>query len=85
MIEELRRYVVMSPRPFAIDLANSRGMYLATVDGERLFDWAGYYGSKLLGHNHPGLSDPQYMRRLCLERLTKESSSEPPVDIGRKR
>jgi L-lysine 6-transaminase len=52
--------------PFVVDLAGSRGVYLRTVDGQRIFDWAGYYGSKLLGHNHPGLRDRSYLRRLVL-------------------
>lgn len=65
-IEELRRYVKADPYPFVLDLANSRGMYLATADGQRIFDWAGYYGAKLLTHNHPGLQDPAYLRELAL-------------------
>lgn len=65
LIEELRRYVVMDPQPFALDLEQSRGMWLATVDGQRIFDWAGYYGSKLLGHNHPRLLEPGYVARLA--------------------
>ena len=64
MIAELRRYVVTDPMPFVVDLDASRGMWLATVDGQRLFDWTGFYGSKLLGHNHPGLRDAAYRRAL---------------------
>lgn len=64
MLEELGRYVIATPHPFAVDLDKSEGMYLATVDGRRLFDWAGYYGSKLIGHNHPGLYEEKYVRRL---------------------
>jgi L-lysine 6-transaminase len=64
MLEELGRYVVATPYPFAVDLARCEGMWLTTVDGQRLFDWAGYYGSKLLGHNHPGLYEPGYVERL---------------------
>ena len=64
MIRELQRYVVVEPAPFVVDLAASRGMYLATVDGQRIFDWGGYYGAKLLGHNHPGLYEPEYLQRL---------------------
>jgi len=41
-------------------------MWLHTVDGQRIFDWAGYYGSKLIGHNHPRLSDPEYQKQLLL-------------------
>lgn len=64
MLEELRRYVIAEPQPFVVSLSESRGMYLSTVEGERLFDWAGYYGSRLLGHNHPGMSEPSYLTRL---------------------
>lgn len=64
MLRELGRYVVATPNPFVIDLEHSEGMYLATVDGQRLFDWAGYFGSKLLGHNHPRLYEPHYVKKL---------------------
>ncbi len=64
MIAELRRYVISDPYPFAIDLAGCEGMWIKTVDGEKLFDWAGYYASKWIGHNHPRLFEPEYLRRL---------------------
>jgi len=66
MLEELGKYVIAEPYPFVVDLENSEGMYLATVDGQRLFDWAGYFGSKLIGHNHPRLYEPEYVKRLVL-------------------
>ncbi len=66
LLEEMRGYVVADPFPFVLDLANSKGMYLATVDGQRLFDWAGYFGAKLIGHNHPGLYEEDYVRRLTV-------------------
>lgn len=65
MIEELNRYVIADVYPFVIDLARCDGMWLATVDGQKIFDWAGYYASKLIGHNHPGLSEPDYVQRLA--------------------
>jgi L-lysine 6-transaminase len=65
MIEELGRYVIADLQPFVVDVERCDGMHLATVDGDRIFDWAGYYASKLIGHNHPGLSDPGYLRRLA--------------------
>ena len=64
MLAELGKYVIAEPYPFAIDLERCNHMTLVTVDGEELFDWAGYYGSKLLGHNHPGLYEPEYLKRL---------------------
>ena len=66
LIDELKRYVVVEPYPFVVDLANSSGMWLRTLDGRRLFDWAGYYGSKWIGHNHPAMQDPSYVQRLVL-------------------
>lgn len=66
MLDELAGYVVATPYPFALDLAKGDGMWLETVDGQRLFDWAGYYGSKLIGHNHPGLYEPAYVQRLTV-------------------
>jgi L-lysine 6-transaminase len=64
MLDELGRYVIAEPYPFVLDLERCEGMWLTTVDGQRLFDWAGYYGSKLIGHNHPGLYEPGYVTRL---------------------
>lgn len=64
MIAELERYVVADVHPFVLDLERCEGMWLVTADGDRIFDWAGYYASKLIGHNHPGLYEPDYVRRL---------------------
>ena len=64
MISELARYVITDTQPVVVDLARCEGMWLATVDGEEIFDWAGYYASKLLGHNHPGLYEADYVERL---------------------
>ena len=64
LIEELGRYVIADVQPFVVDLEGCDGMWLATVDGRRIFDWSGYYASKLIGHNHPGLYEPEYVKRL---------------------
>jgi L-lysine 6-transaminase len=65
MISELSRYVIADVQPVVVDLARSEGMWLMTVDGQKIFDWTGYYASKLLGHNHSGLYEPEYLRRLA--------------------
>lgn len=66
LLRELNTYVLAEPHPFVVDLARSEGMYLATLEGKRLFDWAGYYGAKLIAHNHPGLYEAEYTRRLVV-------------------
>lgn len=63
-LNEFSGYVIMYPYPFVIDLKNSKGMWIKTVDGDSLFDWAGYYGSRLIGHNHPKMFEPEYIDRL---------------------
>lgn len=65
MLAELSRYVIADPYPFVLDLTKCHGMRLVTIDGQEVFDWAGYYGSKLLSHNHPRLAEPEYLSRLA--------------------
>lgn len=64
MLAELRKYVIADPYPFVVDLPKCAGMELATVDGERMLDWGGYYASKWIAHNHPRLFEADYLRRL---------------------
>jgi L-lysine 6-transaminase len=66
MIAELQSYVLADVYPFVVNPEKCSGMWLETVDGQRLFDWAGYYASKLIGHNHPGLQEPEYVKQLVL-------------------
>ncbi len=63
-LEEFSKYVVMEPYAFVIDIKKSKGMWLSTVDGDKIFDWAGYYGSKLISHNHDGMFEPDYIENL---------------------
>ena len=71
MLDELSRYVIAEPYPFVVDLEHSTGMWLATVDGDRIMDWCGLYGSKLIGYNHPRLYEPEYTRQLVVAANTK--------------
>lgn len=70
-LEELRNYVIADPWPFMIDLSQSQGMYLATPEGEHIFDWAGYYGSKLIAHNHPKMLEPLFQKKIGLAAINK--------------
>jgi L-lysine 6-transaminase len=66
MLDELQNYVICTPQPFVLDLPKCHGMHLVTVDGQELFDWTGYFGSKLVGHNHPRLREPEYIEKLIV-------------------
>jgi len=73
LLADIKRLGVMDPRDFVISLERSQGMWLATSKGP-LFDWAGYYGAKLIGHNHPGYSDANYLRRLLVAANNKTAN-----------
>ena len=66
MIDELQKYCIVAPWPFVLDIDKCSGMWLVTVDGDRIFDWAGHYGAKLIGYNHKRLRDPEYLRNLVI-------------------
>ena len=74
MLDELTRYVIAEPYPFVLDLEKCHGSWLATLDGREIFDWAGYFGAKLIGHNHPGLSEPEYVRNLLVAANNKTAN-----------
>lgn len=63
-LEEFSKYVIMQPFPFVVDIKKSKGMWIKTVDGDTIFDWVGYYGTRLLGHNHPRMFEPEYLNNL---------------------
>jgi L-lysine 6-transaminase len=79
LIDELRRYVVFEPYPFVLDLEHCSGMWLATVDGRRIFDWCGFYASKLIAMNHPRLYEPAYLRRLSVAANNKIANPDFPT------
>jgi len=57
-------YCITDNHPFVIDLPKCKGMFIHTIDGQDIFDWSGLYGSKLLGYNHPGLYEKDYLDKL---------------------
>jgi L-lysine 6-transaminase len=71
MLDELAKYVIAEPYPFAVDLEKSRGLTLATVDGDAIVDWGGLYGSKLIGYNHSRMFEADYTKRLVAAANTK--------------
>jgi L-lysine 6-transaminase len=74
MLAELSHYVVADPYPFVLDLSRCHGSWLVTLEGQEIFDWAGYFGSKLIAHNHPGLYEPEYLKQLSLAANNKTAN-----------
>lgn len=74
LLDEFRRYGTMEPRQFVVDLESCEGMYLVTIDGQKIFDWINYYASKLIAHNHPALYEPKYIKKLVRAANNKVSN-----------
>ena len=70
-LDEFNRYGIVEPRKFVIDLAACHGTWLVTIDGQSVMDWAGYYGSRLLSHNHPSYTDPEFQRKILFAATNK--------------
>src|ERR1700692_706563 len=74
MLAELGKYGVAEAYPFVVDLEKCHGAWLVTLEGQEIFDWAGYFGSKLIAHNHPGLSETLYTKQLLLAANNKTAN-----------
>lgn len=79
LIAELQKCVLFEPYPFVLDLEKCEGMWLATIDGRRIFDWAGFYASRLIGMNHPRLYEPAYLKRLQVAANNKIANPDFPT------
>jgi L-lysine 6-transaminase len=82
LLDDMRRLGIMEPRDFVIDLAKCHGSYLVTVEGREIADWAGYYGSRLLSHNHPAYREPAFMERLhhaCVNKVSNPDFVTPEL------
>ncbi|MCK9254332.1 MAG: aminotransferase class III-fold pyridoxal phosphate-dependent enzyme [Bacteroidales bacterium] len=71
LISELNKYVIVEPYPFVVDLKSCKGMYIGTIDNDKIFDWTGLYGSKLIGYNHPKMFEQNYLTNLSFVANTK--------------
>ena len=81
MLDELTKYVIAEPYPFVLDLSKCHGSFLVTIDGREIFDWAGYFGAKLIAHNHPRLYEPEYVRKLVTAANNKTASSNSVLQV----
>lgn len=79
--EEARKLVAsfLPPGEMSIvpDLDKSQGNYLHdAVSGQAYLDCFSYFASNPVGHNHPGLNDPEFEKKLLRTAKSKPSSSD---------
>ena len=96
MIEEFTHYVAMTPQPFVLDRARCEGMWLATVDGQRIFEKGGLSrdfrlpnagfeienrNSKINNLFHRRLREPEYLEQLAMAANNKIANPDFLTDI----
>jgi L-lysine 6-transaminase len=60
-----------------IDLQGSHGAYLRdAATGREYVDFYAYFASQPVGHNHPKLREPEFLKRLCEVALYKPANSD---------
>lgn len=63
--EVLSRHMLADGFPMVLDLDASRGVRLVdSREGRTYLDMFGFFASAPVGANHPGLTDPEFMKRI---------------------
>lgn len=73
----LSRYMLVDGFHVVVDLERSHGSILVDArDGKEYIDFFMYFASGALGHNHPGMNDPEFREKLMQAALSKPSNSD---------
>lgn len=75
--DHLRRHFITDGLDLVLDLDGSRGAYLRCArTGRDYLDCFSYYATNPIGHNHPGLADPEFRDRLGRVAVHNPSNSD---------
>lgn len=73
----LSKHILVDGFPFVLDMDRSHGCYLVDkVTGKEYLDFFTYFASNALGHNHPGLKEKSFYKRLGEIAIAKPSNSD---------
>src|SRR6185295_141915 len=77
VLKSLEQHVLLDGFKIVIDLEKSRGSYLQNaVDGQRLIDLYGFFGSNPIGFNHPHFERPDVKADLLRAAQVKIANSD---------
>src|SRR3989454_5451146 len=77
VLETIEQHVLLDGFKVVVDLDKSRGSYLHNaVDGRRLIDLYGFFGSMPVGFNHPYFDEPDVRRDLLRAAKVKIANSD---------
>lgn len=75
--DHLRRHFITDGLDLVLDLDGSHGAFLRCArTGREYLDCFSYYATNPIGHNHPGLSDPDFRERLGRVAVHNPSNSD---------
>ena len=77
VLDTIEQHVLLDGFKVVVDLDTSRGSYLLNaVDGRRLIDLYGFFGSMPVGFNHPHFDEPEVRRDLLRAAKVKVANSD---------
>lgn len=75
--DRLRRHLITDGLELVLDLDGSRGAWLRCArTGREFLDCFSYFATNPIGHNHPGLADPEFRDRLSRVAVHNPSNSD---------
>ncbi|RJR28594.1 MAG: L-lysine 6-transaminase [Candidatus Latescibacterota bacterium] len=73
----LAKHMLVDGFPFVLDMDRSHGTYMVDkATGTEYLDFFTYFASNALGHNHPGLKEKEFHKRLGEIAILKPSNSD---------
>lgn len=75
--QSLARHMLVDGFPFVLDMDKSHGTYLVDkATGREYIDFFTFFASNALGHNHPGMKEKAFYKRIGEMAITKPSNSD---------
>ncbi len=75
--QSLAKHMLVDGFPFILDMDRSHGTYLVDkATGKEYLDFFTYFASNALGHNHPGLMEKSFHKRIGEIAIVKPSNSD---------
>jgi L-lysine 6-transaminase len=75
--ESLAKHMLVDGFPFVLDMDKSHGSFMIDkATGKEYLDFFTFFASNALGHNHPGLHEPGFHKRIGEMAITKPSNSD---------
>jgi L-lysine 6-transaminase len=77
VFDALKAHILVDGFHLVMDLDKSQGSWIVDArDGRRYLDFYTFFATTPLGHNHPGLRDPEFVARLGSVAVNKPANSD---------